>query len=55
MKIILLILHSYLVVSSVLNVISHLQDANKAGLISWMISTLCWLILVIWDVCNIAK
>jgi hypothetical protein len=55
MKFILLILHSYLVVSSVLNAISHLQDANKAVLIMWIISALCWLILVIWDVCNIVK
>lgn len=55
MKFILLILHSYLVISSVLNAIYHLQDANKVVPIIWMISALCWLILVIWDVCNIAK
>lgn len=55
MKIILLILHTFLVILSVLNAISHLQDTNKAVLIAWMIAALCWLILVIWDVCNITK
>ena len=55
MKYILLILHTFLVVLSTLNAISHLQDTNKAVPILWMISALCWLILVIWDVCNIVK
>lgn len=55
MKYILLILHAFLVILSTVNAISHLQDTNKAVLIIWMITALCWLILVMWDVCNIAK
>lgn len=52
---ILLILHSFLVILSTFNAISHLQDTNKAVPILWMITAFCWLILVIWDVCNISK
>lgn len=55
MKIILLISHAYLVILTTLNAISHLQDTNKVASIIWMIAALCWLILVIWDVCNIVK
>ena len=55
MKYILLILHTFLVILSTLNAISHLQNTNKAVPILWMITAFCWLILVIWDVCNISK
>ena len=55
MKFILLILHTFLVILSTLNAISHSQDANKAVPIIWMITAFLWLILVIWDVCNITK
>lgn len=55
MKFVLLILHTFLVMLSTLNAISHLQDTNKAVPIIWMITAVCWLILVIWDVCNISK
>lgn len=55
MKFILLILYFFLVILNTLNAISHLQDTNKAVQIIWMISALCWLILVVWDVCNIVK
>jgi uncharacterized membrane protein len=53
MKFILLILHSFLTILYTYNAISNLQSQNKAVPILWAISAFCWLILVIWDVCNI--
>ena len=55
MKYILLILHTFLVILSTLNAISYLHHTNKAVPIIWMITAFLWLILVIWDVCNITK
>ena len=55
MKFVLLILHSVLVIINAINTVSYWQHANKAVPVIWMITTLCWLILVVWDVCNISK
>ena len=55
MKFILLILHSFLVILNTYNAISNLQSEIKAVPILWAISAFCWLMLVIWDVCNIHK